>query len=229
LDAVVRPGAELDYDRDDDRYMTFVKSLVSGNEPLQKLLYAGRLIAFYEALLGGAVRHFDFTWMRVVPPGGGTWVHTDIVFMGRGTTNLFTSWVPYGDVPFELGGLAILEGSHLKKEIRDVYGRLDVDVYCENFGEAPQDGFGHFDGELTNDAATFREGVGGRWLTTEFCAGDLVIFGMYLAHGGLDNQTDRFRLSSDSRYQRASEPVDERWIGVEPPGHARSVKKGVIC
>ena len=37
--------------------------------PLFKLLYEGRMMAFYERLLGGPVRHYDFTWLRVVKPG----------------------------------------------------------------------------------------------------------------------------------------------------------------
>jgi hypothetical protein len=92
IDAVARPGAAIEFGRDG-------ADLVAGNEALHSLLYSGAMLAFYEALLGGAVRHLDFTWLRIIPPGGGTWVHTDIVFMGRGTSNLYTSWVPYGDIP----------------------------------------------------------------------------------------------------------------------------------
>ena len=36
---------------------------------LFKLLYEGRMMAFYERLFGGPVRHYDFTWLRVVKPG----------------------------------------------------------------------------------------------------------------------------------------------------------------
>ena len=46
--------------------------------------------------------------------------------------------------------------------------------------------------------------------------GDALIFGMYTMHGSLSNTTGRFRLSCDTRYQRADEPVDERWIGENP-------------
>ena len=184
--------------------------LVAGNEPLHNLLYGGRMIGFYESLLGGSVRHLDFTWLRIMAPGGGTWVHTDIVFMGRGTSNLFTSWVPYGDIPPQMGGLAILERSHTHELIREVYGRQDVDSYCENLGEQPRR-------------------LGGRWLTADYRAGDLLVFGMFTAHGALDNRTDRIRLSSDSRYQLAADPVDERWVGPHPAGHTKAGKRGVGC
>ena len=42
---------------------------------------------------------------------------------------------------------------------------------------------------------------------------------MTTIHASLDNQTDRVRLSSDTRYQRASQPADTRWIGANPPTH----------
>ncbi len=38
-------------------------------------------------------------------------------------------------------------------------------------------------------------------------------------HGSLRNLTCRFRLSTDTRYQRASDPVDERWVGEDPKAH----------
>jgi hypothetical protein len=221
--ARVRPGASLDFGRNGSE-------LAAGNAPLHRLLYQGRMIEFYERLLGGPVRHFDFTWLRTVPPGEGTWVHTDIVFMGRGTENLFTSWVPYGDIPYEMGGVTLLERSHTREMIRDVYGRQDVDTYCENLGQEPRDGeWPHVSPILDEDAAALRRKLGGRWLTADYRAGDLLLFGMYTAHGALDNRTDRLRLSSDSRYQLASEPVDERWVGDDPSGHGPRSKRGIIC
>ena len=224
MDAVVRPGAALEFGRDG-------ADLVAANEPLHELLYGGRMLGFYESLLGGPVRHLDFTWLRIIAPGGGTWVHTDIVFMGRGTPNLFTSWVPYGDIPPQMGGLAILERSHTHELIRDVYGRQDVDSYCENLGQERPDDYEWPNASpiLDEDAAALRRRLGGRWLTADYRAGDLLVFGMFTAHGALDNRTDRIRLSSDSRYQLAADPVDERWVGPHPAGHTKAGKRGVVC
>jgi hypothetical protein len=223
-DAVALPGAAIDFGRDGSQ-------LVAGNEPLGRLLYRGAMIDLYEALLGGEIRHFDFTWLRIIPPGAGTWIHTDIVFMGRGTSNLYTSWVPYGDIPTEMGGLAILEGSHEHAAIREVYGRQDVDSYCENLGAQRPDDYEWPNANpiLDEDPAALRRRLGGRWLTADYRAGDLLVFGMFTAHGALDNRTDRIRLSSDSRYQLASDPIDERWVGPNPPGHTRAGKRGVVC
>ena len=58
--------------------------------------------------------------------------------MGRGTKNLYTSWTPLGDVPYEMGGLMLLENSHRLDELKQTYGQTDVDKYCENEGDAAQ-------------------------------------------------------------------------------------------
>jgi ectoine hydroxylase-related dioxygenase (phytanoyl-CoA dioxygenase family) len=63
------------------------------------------------------------------------------------------------------------------------------------------------------------EKFGGQWQTAEFKMGDAVIFGMFTMHGSLTNTSNRYRFSCDTRYQRADEPVDERWIGENPPAH----------
>ena len=88
---------------------------------------------------------------------------------------------------------------------------------------------GGLNGWLSDDPNHIRKQLGGRWLTAEYNIGDVVIFGMNIVHGGMDNRCDRLRLSSDSRYQLAGEPVDERWIGEDPPGHSSAGKRGRIC
>lgn len=209
--------------------------LTTGNAPLKKLLYTGRMMALYERLLGGTVRHYDFTWLRAMPGGGrGTSPHCDVVYMGRGTHNLFTAWTPLGDVPLEVGGLMILEDSHKKAErLRKYLGR-DVDAYCTNYPDAAAIEGGskvwqNWDGRLSSDPVTLREKLGGRWLTTEFQMGDVLTFTMGTVHASLDNHSNRFRISSDSRYQLASDPIDERWIGENPVAHGPAGKKGKIC
>lgn len=218
-------------------FTTRPATLARQNAALQTLLYSGRMVQFYEPFLGGDILHYTFTWLRVVRPGKGTTSHCDIVFMGRGTSNLYTSWTPLGDIDRRLGGLIVLEGSHRLEDLKNTYGQTDVDTYCENhFDGAWEDSEGNRNrpadatGGITEDHVGLRRKLGGRWLTADFRAGDLLVFGMYLVHASLDNQTpDRFRLSSDSRYQLASEPADERWVGPEPPGHGPQSGRGVIC
>ncbi|NEE00390.1 phytanoyl-CoA dioxygenase family protein [Phytoactinopolyspora halotolerans] len=199
--------------------------IARASAPLTELLYRGRTLALHEAMFGEPVAHLDYTWLRVVPPGPGTKPHGDGVFMNRGSQRLRTTWTPLSDAGFDVGGLIILEGSHHLPEITDDYGRRDVDSYCENKGEAP----GAWDGSISHDPAALRERLGGRWLTADFRAGDIIVFGMFTVHGSLDNTSDQVRMSTDSRYQPAADPADERWIGPEPIAHGPDAKKGIIC
>ena len=247
-EGVAAPAAAIDASATGD----LARALSRANEPLDQVLYAGPMLQFYEFFLGGPVRHFDFTWFHAKPPGGGqtTKPHCDIVFMGRGTERLFTSWTPFGDTPFEMGGLMVLEHSHLQEGLKGTYGAGDVDLYCANAGEAEllveqarragrdltaaEKGRIRWNspdssGAYSSDAVAVQGEWGGRWLTAEYRMGDVLIFNMYLLHASSDNQTDRIRLSSDSRYQRADEPIDDRWIGVDPPGHGIRAKRGTIC
>jgi ectoine hydroxylase-related dioxygenase (phytanoyl-CoA dioxygenase family) len=66
-------------------------------------------------------------------------------------------------------------------------------------------------------------------LTAEYEMGDVLVFTMFTMHAASDNHTNRVRLSTDTRYQLASEPADERWIGEDPPKHGIHAKEGVIC
>ena len=88
-----------------------MQGLVKSNDSLRNALFRGPMIGFYERFLGGPVRHLDFTWCRVKTSGAETATspHYDIVFMGRGTRNLYTSWTPLGDIPRQMGGLMLLE------------------------------------------------------------------------------------------------------------------------
>lgn len=217
-----------------DKGSNFSPDLAIDNAPLMRVLYAGRMIAFYERLLGEDVRHFDFTWMRTVAPGVGTFPHCDMVYMGRGTQELYTSWTPLGDTSFEMGGLMILEGSHGHAKLRENYCRKDVDAFCANRREADHAKMGgggniREGGWLSDDPVKLQRNLGGRWLSSEFRAGDLLAFSTFIVHASLDNQSKVVRLSSDSRYQRASEPADERWIGANPVGHGVGGKRGMIC
>jgi len=208
--------------------------LAKDNKPLQQLLYSGKMTEFYEHFLGGPIRHFDFTWMRAIAPGVvGTNPHADIVYMGRGTKQLYTAWTPLGDIDYAAGGLMVLEQSHLKGNRLKKYLEMDVDEYCTNHTSAKDIESGkkkhQWPGYLTNNPVSLQDKLSGRWLVGEYSMGDFMTFPMFTIHASLDNTSDRFRLSSDSRYQLASEPVDERWVGENPVGHGLAGKKGRIC
>lgn len=211
-----------------------LNQLPSQSALLQRLLYGPRMTELYERYFGEPIRHFDYTWLRFIGPGGGTPPHMDNVFMNRGTAKLLTAWTPLGDVDKVLGGVAVLGGAHQLTEVTSDYGSQDVDTYCANSDDpeelAKATSNAPFEGYLHTDAVALREELGLRWLTADYRAGDLLTFTMFTAHMGLDNNSaDQVRLSCDSRYQPASEPADPRWIGPNPPAHGPDSKRGLIC
>ncbi|BDI29860.1 hypothetical protein CCAX7_19110 [Capsulimonas corticalis] len=223
IDSVARPGADV----------MFRPDLALKNAALHQVLYSGAMMEIFARYFGEPVRHYDFTWLRATPPGRSVPAHCDIVYMGRGTFDVLTAWTPLGDIAIDGGALMILEGSHRKREQNEEYLRRDVDSYCANGPHAAQIESGEmgweWDGALDHDAAALRRRLGGRWLSSQYQIGDVLIFTMATVHGSLDNFSNKIRLSSDSRYQKASEPADERWIGPNPIGHGLAGKRGRIC
>lgn len=211
----------------------FTPEITNRSAPVQQLLYSGRLVEFYRRLFGEDILHYDFTWMRAIGRGVGTNPHCDLPYMGRGTHRHLTCWLPYGEFTFDMGGLMILEGSLHRMDLLKSYVFRDVDSYCANKPrevEAVQSGRTTFGGALSHNPPATRNKFGGRWLTTEFEPGDFVTFGMFVVHGSTDNRSDnRMRISSDSRYQRASEPADERFSGPNRTGCGLAGKRGRIC
>lgn len=165
------------------------------------------VLDFFGRLLGGPAMTYDYKWPRAVAHGGNTGAHYDVVYMGRGTKDLYTMWTPFGDIPLEMGTLAMCLGSQHFTKIKQTYGEMDVDR--DNIAT----------GWFSEDPVEIVDRYGGQWATTAFEAGDAIIFGMYMMHTSLNNSTNRYRISADTRYQLASEPVDERWIGRKPKGH----------
>ncbi|ULL18406.1 phytanoyl-CoA dioxygenase [Paenibacillus sp. H1-7] len=175
--------------------------------PFYELVTGQAVMEFFDRLLGGESMTYDYKWPRAVGQGGNTGAHYDIVYMGRGTKQVYTMWTPLGDIPIEQGTLTVCLGSHRFEQMKQTYGQVDVDRDQ------------HENGWFSTDPIEMVDRFGGQWATTSFSAGDVMIFGMYLLHGSTDNMTNRFRLSADTRYQLKSEPVDERWVGKQPKGH----------
>jgi hypothetical protein len=204
------------------------------DEPVfQKLLRQGALPLFFECFLGGPVRNLDRTILRSRAGNqwSATYPHCDSVFMGRGTSQLFTTWIPLGDVDYSLGGLIVLAGSHRSQSLRKSYCHRDVDEYCLNHPEEAalaRAGKRPWDGKLSEDPTAAQQQLGGRWLTTHYQPGDVVVFPIYTVHASTDNQTGRIRLSIDTRFQRPGDPVDERWVG-DQRSRPRPRLRGRIC
>src|SRR5919106_1066729 len=73
-------------------------SSVRGNadlktDALRRLVYGPRVMGFFERLLGGEATSFNFQWLGVAAPGAASGVHADVVYMGRGTHDLYIACV----------------------------------------------------------------------------------------------------------------------------------------
>lgn len=169
------------------------------------LLHMPEITDFFARLLGGPIGCFDYHWVRIARPGSESAIHSDIVFMGRGTRKLYTCWTPLGDVSLDMGPIVLCPRSQRSEALRP-YWSADVDR-------------DRIQGWLSKDPIEIVERFGGRWSTTNFEAGDVVIFSVFILHASLANTSSKFRLSTDARYQLAAEPFDERWIGESPIGH----------
>ena len=158
---------------------------------------------FFGRFLGGPALSLDHKWLRATCTGRNASAHYDVVYMGAGTKNLYTMWTALGDISLNMGPLAFCPGSHRLQHLRDTYGASD----------AHQD---LLQGAFSNDPYDVMATLDVKWVSTPFQAGDVVIFGMYFMHASLENRSNRFRLSSDTRYQLATEAVDERHMGEDP-------------
>lgn len=179
-----------------------------------RVVESPRAISFFERFLGGPVFTYEHKWLRAAPTGASSSIHGDVVYMGRGTKQLYTCWTPLGDVPMQMGPIVLCLGSHLVESVRQTYGQMDVDRDL-------------IEGTFSDDPVEVVERFGGVWATTDFQAGDALIFGLYLLHASLTNLTDQYRISVDTRYQLESAPADERWAGPQPMGHYAFKKPGV--
>ena len=175
-------------------------------DSLKRVVYGKRVMRFFDRFLSGEPLSYNFQWLRTTGPGAGSSIHYDVVYMGRGTQNLYTCWTPIGTLTPEMGPLVLCLGSNQWRDVIDTYGKTDVDrdLTC---------------GYFSKDPAELVDKFGGRWATTTFEPGDVVILSMFLMHASLTNNSDKYRISCDTRYQLASEPIDDRWAGQQPRMH----------
>lgn len=107
----------------------------------------------------------------------------------QGTTQLTAAWIPVGDVPRDLGGVSVLRGSH-------------------KFGLLPLTG--HMGPGRRQAKLPQRMLEECRWVTTDYAAGDVLLFPSLTVHAALHNITEfDLRISVDYRYQQAGEALTE--------------------
>ena len=110
----------------------------------------------------------------------------------KASPEVWTAWIPLGDCPEDLGGLAVMPGSHRS----GLHPVPDGSIYFETAGDV-------------------------EWRWNPVRCGDVLLFHSLTVHQARDNRSpDRIRLSCDFRYQGRSTAVHEhsllphmRWIG----------------
>lgn len=189
---------------------------VSDGPALRRVINGPRIKSLAARLFGEPSAHFGFAWLRAMPAGRASPLHVDHPYMNRGSSRLVTVWTPLGHVGRNEGPLYVVENSHRDPDVRTRFEGHDVDRDPSRPG--------HFDAHPADVAAA----KGTRLLTAAFAPGDCVIFGMFTAHAAFDNatRTGRVRLSCDTRFQPAGDPMDERFAGADPPAHGG---KGYGC
>jgi len=181
---------------------------VSEGPMLRALSHGAAMNRIMALAIGAPARPQDYMFLRAGVRGRATGLHFDYPFFTRAHDQVYTAWLPIGDVPVTDGPLVVVEGSHNFRDL--IEPMIGFDVARDNSRKAT----------LAQDAVTIARQRGVRLLTRNFEAGDVAIFGMYTLHGSLENHSpvNRVRLSCDVRWQPQSLPLDERYFGANPGG-----------
>lgn len=197
---------------------------LGSHERIRQISRLDSLVTLFSQLFTEPARGLDFVWPRAAGPGRGEVPHCDLVYVSRGTPRLLTVWIPLTDVPLNRGPIMVMEDSHRPNTHTERYLNLDADSLGFFGGLRMKHGQLVVGGRYSRRPDKVQEEFGTRWLSENFKVGDVLIFGPKLLHGTLDNQTNEFRLSIDTRFQPASEPMDPRFVGARPEVHTRQDK-----
>ena len=122
--------------------------------------------------------------------------HQDFVHF-QGSYENITCWAPIGDCPIELGGLALIPGSHKVNRVLDHHFSLGA-------------------GGLIVDESE-HDDIAPVWHSANYEAGDALFFPALTIHQALPNYTeDKLRLSLDNRYLIVGDKIAEHML--EPHG-----------
>ena len=194
----------------------FWKSVNQGTA-LRSVTHGSQLKQRVEAVLGEPARPHDLMYLRPVTVGNGTDLHYDYPFFAGSSERIHTAWIPLGDISLADGPLAIVEDSQhfgdLLESIRDHdYGQDQSNETIQQAAYGKQNQV---------HPLTFCSQRNARLLSSDFQAGDVLIFSMFTLHGSLENNSlvGQVRLSCDVRYQPAADPAtDGRYFGPSPTG-----------
>lgn len=200
----------FDRERGDRRLMALVRSAAFEGFCLQP-----RLVRFMDEFLGGLSYLHKRKIMRFTRPGTATVTpaHYDLVYLRGGTSRVVTAWIPIGDTPVDMGGLAYLEGSHaagaaMERRFQEDNADLPPEERISAYNRHMTEG-----GWVSKDLPALADRLGARWLVADYEAGDVVLHSPFMIHASTTNQSagGRIRLSTDIRYQNVDDEIDARW------------------
>lgn len=182
---------------------------VSEGAAVRSVINGPRITRVMTELFQEPVQHFSFAWLRAMTAGRASPLHVDHPYMNRGSKRLVTCWSPLCRISLCDGPLFILEGSHNWSDIRQQFEGHDVDRDPSR------------PGHIQESPITLAQRKASTFLTAEFNLGDCLVFGMFTVHGSFDNNSANglIRLSCDTRFQPAADPMDERFAEPDPPAH----------
>jgi ectoine hydroxylase-related dioxygenase (phytanoyl-CoA dioxygenase family) len=174
------------YTEGDSEYMAVYKRVLHLPE-FERFADHANFVGLISSLLGAPAAAHKLRIGRITFPNNvaqTTAAHQDFHYI-RGTSETYTIWTPVGDCSTELGGLAVLRGSHRAGFIEHSFNP-----------ERKYAGHG-----LTDEQLPAGEGL--QWHTGDFAAGDVLVFHSHTIHKALPNLTkDQLRISTDNRYAR---------------------------
>ena len=200
----------FDREQGDRRLMALVRSAAFEGFCVQP-----RLARVMDEFLGGLSYLHKRKILRFTRPGTATVTpaHYDLVYLRGGSSRVVTAWIPIGDTPAGMGGLAYLEGSHaagaamearFQKDGADLPPEERISAYNRHMTEG---------GWVSKDLPALADRLRARWLVADYQAGDVVLHSPFMIHASTTNQDagGRIRLSTDIRFQNVDDEIDARW------------------
>jgi hypothetical protein len=166
------------------RYLEVLRR-INRLEAYHALKHLPALLGLFERMLGAPVFPHPRVLMRNIFPAQPeytTKAHQDYPNV-QGTPDVYTAWIPLIGCPPEVGGLQVARGSH----------HLGVLEF----------GIGNGAGGVE-----ILDPLEGRWTGGSMRVGDVLVFHSLTVHKGIENRSDRLRMSIDCRYQRVRDPFN---------------------
>ncbi|NKB71890.1 MAG: phytanoyl-CoA dioxygenase [Candidatus Latescibacteria bacterium] len=148
------------------------------------LQHRPELLGLLERMLGGDILPHARIIGRTIFPQKEAFTtppHQDFIPI-QGTAQTYTAWFPLHAMDEAMGGLQVAAGSH----------RSGVYDFRPSLGAGGL--------EVTQD-------LGDSWVGGSFDQGDVLFFHSMAVHRGIPNTGSQLRMSIDSRFQRADQPV----------------------